>query len=126
MQVRTDGTRPNQPALQRDTCFLSPLSDRFCVSARCRGTRDLQICNADCRELESAYDYNAAASLKLHRLDDAEKSALKAIEIDRNHTDPRVHFLLAQIYEAKGEREKEEGELREYLKSGPSDAAMVQ
>jgi tetratricopeptide (TPR) repeat protein len=73
-----------------------------------------------------AYDYNAAANLKLHRLDDAERSALKAIEVDRNQTDPRVHFLLAQIYEAKGERAKEQAELREYLKSEPSDAAMVQ
>jgi tetratricopeptide (TPR) repeat protein len=72
-----------------------------------------------------AYDYKAAAGLKLQRLDDAEKSALKAIEIDRNHADPRVHFVLAQIYEAKGERAKEQAELREYLKSEPSDAATV-
>jgi tetratricopeptide (TPR) repeat protein len=73
-----------------------------------------------------AYDYNAAASLNLHKLDDAEKSALKAIEIDRNHIDSRVHFLLAQIYEAKGQRSKEEAELREYLKyADANDAAMV-
>jgi len=85
-----------------------------------------QALHIDSANVPLAYDYNAAASLKLHRLDDAEKSALKAIEIDRNQTDPRVHFLLAQIYEAKGERAKEEGELREYLKYGPSNAAMVQ
>jgi tetratricopeptide (TPR) repeat protein len=73
-----------------------------------------------------AYDYSAAASLNLHKLDDAEKSALKAIEIDRNHVDSRVHFLLAQIYEAKGQRAKEEAELREYLKyADANDAAMV-
>lgn len=221
MQVRADGTRPNQPVVQRDTCFLSPLStlqvstvdvanlqiaakakkeyasacsalrDRnyqkaeeslrkavgqepkyvaawvtlgqllaarqkiddartacsqarlademyvpayLCladIAARAQNWEETlslsnQALQIDSASVPMAYDYNAAASLKLHRLDDAEKSALKAIEIDRNHTDPRVYFLLAQIYEAKGEREKEEGELREYLKSGPSDAAVVQ
>jgi tetratricopeptide (TPR) repeat protein len=73
-----------------------------------------------------AYDYNAAANLNLHKLLDAEKSALKAIEIDRTHSDPRVHFLLAQIYEAEGEHEKEVMQLHEYLKyANPTDAAMV-
>src|SRR5262249_22010514 len=57
-----------------------------------------------------AYDYQAAALLNLHRLPDAEKSARKAIEIDRNHIDPRVHFLLAQIYDAEGELTQEESE----------------
>jgi len=73
-----------------------------------------------------AYDYQAAALLNLHRLPDAEKSAMKAIEIDHNHIDPRVHFLLAQIYDAEGELTREESELKEFLKfAGPSDAAMV-
>jgi tetratricopeptide (TPR) repeat protein len=74
-----------------------------------------------------AYDYNAAANLHLHRLPEAEKSALKALEIDKNNTDPRVHFLLAQIYAAQGDREKEAAQLREYLKfaSDPNDVAMV-
>jgi tetratricopeptide (TPR) repeat protein len=73
-----------------------------------------------------AYDYNAAANLNLHRLPDAKKSALRAIEIDRNHSDPRVHFLLAQIYEAEGDRASETAQLREFLKfAGPTDAAMV-
>ena len=73
-----------------------------------------------------AYDYQAAALLNLHRLPDAEKSAIKAIEIDRNHIDPRLHFLLAQIYDAEGKLTQEESELREFLKyAGPSEAAMV-
>jgi tetratricopeptide (TPR) repeat protein len=75
----------------------------------------------------AAYDYNAAANLHLHRLPEAEKSALRAAEIDKNNADPRVHFLLAQIYEAKGDRETEAAQLREYLKyaSDPNDVAMV-
>jgi predicted Zn-dependent protease len=73
------------------------------------------------------YAYNAAASLNLHNLPQAEKSALRAAEIDKHNTDPRIHFLLAQIYEAKRDRAGEAAQLREYLKyaSDPADIAMV-
>jgi tetratricopeptide (TPR) repeat protein len=69
-----------------------------------------------------AYEYDAAANLNLHNLPAAEKSGLRAIELDRDHREPRVHFVLAQVYEAKGDRENEAKQLREYLKYA-SDAA---
>jgi hypothetical protein len=74
------------------------------------------------------YAYNAAANLNLHNLPQAEKSALRAADLDKNNADPRIHFLLAQIYEAKGNRAEEAAQLREYLKfaSDPADVAMVQ
>lgn len=73
-----------------------------------------------------AYGLNAAANLNLHKLPEAERSALKAIDIDKTHSDPRIYFLLAQIYEAKGDPANEAAELREYLKfADPSDSAMV-
>ncbi|MGC2513909.1 MAG: tetratricopeptide repeat protein, partial [Terriglobales bacterium] len=76
----------------------------------------------------AAYAYNAEANLHLHHLPEAEKSALKATAIDRNNTDPRLHFLLAQIYAAKGDRPEATVQLREYLKfaTDPEDVAMVQ
>jgi hypothetical protein len=37
---------------------------------------------------------NALANLNLRHLPEAEKSALKAAEIDKSNADPRVHFLL--------------------------------
>ena len=75
----------------------------------------------------SAYGLNAAANLSLHKLPEAEKSALKAAEIDKSHNDPRIYFLLAQIYEAKGDPTNEAAQLRQYLKftTDPNDAAMV-
>lgn len=78
--------------------------------------------------LALAYDYNAAANLHLHNLPEAKKSALRAVEIDKSNTDPRVHFLLAQIYEAEGDRTGEAAQLREYLKyaSDPNDIGMVE
>jgi tetratricopeptide (TPR) repeat protein len=71
----------------------------------------------------AAYDYNAAALMNLHRLPEAEKSAMKALEIDRNHADPRVHFLLAQIYEAEGDKNKEIAQLEEFLKYASAEEA---
>lgn len=74
-----------------------------------------------------AYDYNAAAYFHLHNLSEAEQSALQAVKIDKSNIDPRVHFLLAQIYEEKGDRSSEAAQLREYLKyaSDPNDISMV-
>jgi predicted Zn-dependent protease len=73
------------------------------------------------------YAYNAAANFNLHNLSKGETSALKAIEIDRSNNDPRIHFLLAQIYEGKGDRSNEASQLREYLKyaTDPNDVAMI-
>jgi len=61
------------------------------------------------------YEYNADANLKTNRLEEAERSALRAAEIDKDNKDPRVHFLLAQIYEAEGDTAGEIAQLRLYL-----------
>ena len=74
-----------------------------------------------------AYEYHAAANLNLHNLAAAEKSGLRAAEIDKDHREPRVHFILAQVYEAKGDLENEAAQLQEYLKraADPDDIAVV-
>jgi hypothetical protein len=74
-----------------------------------------------------AYFYAAAADFALHRLAEAEKSALKAVEIDKDRREPRTHFLLAQIYESEGKPDAEAAQLEEYLKSAtdPGEVTMV-
>jgi tetratricopeptide (TPR) repeat protein len=75
-----------------------------------------------------AYEYHAAANLNLRNLVAAEKSALSAVGADKDHHEPRTHFVLAQVYEAKGDPTNEALQLREFLKyavKGP-DAAMVE
>lgn len=86
-----------------------------------------QVLALDPSSTALAYEYNAAANLRMYKLDDAEKSALRALEIDKNNSDPRAHFVLAQIYEAKGDRSKELFQLHGYLKSAtnPDDIATV-
>jgi len=73
------------------------------------------------------YAYYATAEFRLHRLAEAERNALKALEIDVRNSEPRIHFLLAQIYAAKGDRPRTAAQLREYLKyaKDPNDIALV-
>ena len=75
-----------------------------------------------------AYEYHAAANLNLHNLAAAEKSGLRAADLDREHREPRIYFVLAQIYEAKGDFTKVAASLHEYLNytDSSSDAAMVE
>jgi tetratricopeptide (TPR) repeat protein len=74
-----------------------------------------------------AYFYAAGAYLALHRLAEAERSALRAAEIDKAKHEPRTHFLLAQIYEIERKPDAEAAQLQEYLKSAtdPQEVAMV-
>jgi tetratricopeptide (TPR) repeat protein len=74
-----------------------------------------------------AYFYAAAAYFALHRLAEAETSALKAAEADKARSEPRTHFLLAQIYEIERKPDAEAVQLQEYLKSAtdPQEVAMV-
>jgi tetratricopeptide (TPR) repeat protein len=102
------------------------------ISAHSKQWDDVLALSGHALELDPAndavaYSYNALANFNLHHLPEAEKSALKAAEIDKSNADPRVHFLLAQIYEAKGDRPGEVAQLREYLKfaTDPNDQAMV-
>lgn len=66
-----------------------------------------------------AYFFSAIAYFNLNQLPEAEERALKAEVIDRNHYEPLVQFLLAQIYQAKHDSVDAASHLREYLKLAP-------
>ena len=63
-----------------------------------------------------AYFYRAMAFFNLNQLPEAEKSAIEAEGIDRDHKEAPVHYLLAQIYEAKGDVASAIAELKQFLK----------
>ncbi len=73
------------------------------------------------------YLYDGLAKLNLHLLSQAEDSVKKGLDIDQAHSDPRMHYLLAQIYEAKGNRENAMTELRICLKvsAGAKDEKAI-
>jgi tetratricopeptide (TPR) repeat protein len=74
-----------------------------------------------------AYFYNALAHFHLKQDQPAESSALRVLEDGGREQLPQVHWLLAHIYEHKGDRASEAVQLREYLKLAPhaSDAAAL-
>ena len=67
----------------------------------------------------NAYYYNAVAYLNLNNLLAAEISARRGIADSKEHHQPHLHLVLAQIYEKAGNRQSEIAELREYLKCDP-------
>lgn len=63
-----------------------------------------------------AYYYRAVACFHMNKLVDAKKSALAAAEIDLNHKDAPLYFLLARIYDAEGDKANAAAQLRQILK----------
>lgn len=74
----------------------------------------------------NAYYYNALAYFHLRQLSTAEASALLGIEDNAKDHQPRLHLLLAEIYEKKGDRSSEISELQEYLKRDPHGAEAAE
>lgn len=63
-----------------------------------------------------AYHYRAAANANLGNLEEAERSGLRAAELDKDHHEPGVYFLLAQIYKLEGDPVREDQEFQQFLK----------
>jgi predicted Zn-dependent protease len=63
--------------------------------------------------------YRAMAFFNLNRLPEAEKSALQAEGVDPQHKQAPVHYLLAQIYEAKGDLASAMAEVKQFMKISP-------
>jgi Tetratricopeptide repeat len=64
--------------------------------------------------------YAAVAALHFKQLSEAELDGLSAANLDTWHHFPQIHFLLAKVYEAKGDGKAESAQLREYLKMVPN------
>ena len=113
-----------------DTTYVSAYLCLADIAAHERGWDEVLRFTARAIELDPsnnavAYEYHAAALLNLHDLAAAEKSGVRAVEIDFKHSEPRALFVLAQIYEAKGDTASEAAELREYLKYAKDFADIV-
>jgi tetratricopeptide (TPR) repeat protein len=63
-----------------------------------------------------AYFYRSQAFFNMNKLQEAEKSALTAEGMDAEHHQPSVHYLLAQIDEAKGDVASAIAEVKQFLK----------
>ena len=74
-----------------------------------------------------AFFYNAVANLNLGKVDEAEKSARKALQLDGGHVIARLPLLMAKILESKKDYAGAAEQMRTYLKISPdaADAAAV-
>jgi len=62
-----------------------------------------------------AYFYNSFANYKLNKMEDAEKTALKAEHLDLRTHFPQLHLLLAQIFARKNNYARAIEEIQTYL-----------
>lgn len=73
------------------------------------------------------YFYDAVASSRVGRIDDAERSARRAVEIDVNNQVPRAEYLLGMLLVTKGQNKEAIEHLQKYLERDPkaADAAKI-
>src|SRR5437667_3784108 len=81
----------------------------------------------DALDYTEAYFYNAVANYKLNKIEDAEKSALKAEHLDLRNRFPQLHLLLAEILARKNNYAMAILETKTYLDLAPQakDADQV-
>jgi tetratricopeptide (TPR) repeat protein len=77
------------------------------------------ILDFDALDYAEVYFYDANANYKLNRIEDAEKSGLKAERIDVRTRFPRVHLLLAEIFARKNNYAMAISEMKMYLELVP-------
>lgn len=71
-----------------------------------------------------AYFLKGASQFNLHNLPEAERSGLKAAEIDKEHRFPRIELLLGTIYRAKGDNTAAVQHFKSYVQLDPTSADL--
>jgi len=89
-------------ALAADSKFVYPYEQLYRLALREKNWKDVvektdQLTHLDPYEFPNAYYFNALAHFELKEYDAAEKSAHQAVEADRKHSNPKVHYLLGAI-----------------------------
>jgi tetratricopeptide (TPR) repeat protein len=106
-----DGNWPMLLALTDHILNLDPLN-HVAVTAF--------IVDLDPLNCADAYFYNAVANFKLNKMEDAEKSALKAEHIALPVRFPQLHLLLSEIFTRKNDYATAISELKTYLELAPN------
>jgi hypothetical protein len=77
------------------------------------------ILDLDPVDYAEAYFYNSAANYSLNKIEDAEKSGLKAARLDLRPRFPQLHLLLAEIFARKNNYASAIAETKIYLELVP-------
>jgi tetratricopeptide (TPR) repeat protein len=107
---------PNFPLPYVRMAFLSAVTSNW------EQTRKLseKLISLDPVNFPLAYYYNGVAEFNLKHFAQAETSALRAENLDKLHSEPRVELLLASIYNAEGVPATAAEHFRLYLKLVPN------
>ena len=77
------------------------------------------IVDLDPVDYAEAYFYNSAANYRLNRIEEAEKSGLRAERLDTRPRFPQLHLLLAEIFARKNDYARAISETKIYLELLP-------
>jgi tetratricopeptide (TPR) repeat protein len=84
-----------------------------------RAAATTYILDLDPSNYADAYFYNAMANYKLNKIEDAERSGLKAEHVDMLPRFPQLHLLLAEIFARKNNYARAVAEIQMYLELAP-------
>src|SRR6266481_3459063 len=107
-----------------DTKFLPPYVSLALMAYEAENWTEVlkltgHIVNLDPLNYAEAYFYNSVANYKLDKIEDAEKSALKAEHLDLRTRFPQLHLLLAEIFARKHNYATAISEIQTYLELAP-------
>jgi tetratricopeptide (TPR) repeat protein len=129
---KTDAEEAFQHALKADPNYLPPYLALARLDLDGGKNQEASVLTTKAVSLNPGnvpllYFYDAMASVRLTRMDDAERSARRAVEIDSKNQVPRAEYLLGMILATKGQNKEAVEHLQKYLERDPKapDAATV-
>ena len=112
-------------ATTADSKFLPPYLSLASMAGEAENWTEVvtltgHILNSDPLNYPGAYFYNSVANYRLKKIEDAEKSGLKAERLDLRNRFPLLHLLLAEIFAQKNNYATAISEMQTYLKLAPN------
>jgi hypothetical protein len=116
-------------ALTIDQKFISPYEGLAQIAARENKWQDVaditdRMLRLNPVDFPRAYFFNAVANLNLQRLDDAEKSAVRLLEMDPHHKFAKAEHVLGLILAQKQDYEGAAVHIRKFIAHAPAGADL--
>jgi tetratricopeptide (TPR) repeat protein len=127
-----DARKHYSQAMEIDPVYVQPILQMASLAASEANWAETARWSEKAMQLDQidfpvAFFYNAVANLNMGKLDLAEKSARKALQLDGGHSITRLPMLMAKILETKHDYAGAAEQIRTYLKISPdaADAAAA-
>jgi len=121
-----------QNALSADSKLIDPYAELTILAIEQKQWKDvvettdrmLQVSDANSPKI---WFYNAAGNFNLGRIDQAEKSLMRGMRLDREHRVPQMEYLLGLVFARKQDYPSAVTHVSEYLRLSPNapDSAVA-